>query len=90
EDDFLYINNDRNGAIVMLRGVTTPEAERIAAGLAVFYSKLRDQGNANVMRWRIGREAVDQDIDQTIRPSQAVDPDTAREMEKSILAAAKN
>lgn len=51
--DRLYINADRYGAIALLRGVRTAEGEAIAAGLAVYYSKMREVGRANVSYWHI-------------------------------------
>ena len=50
-DDALFLATDRPGAVVLLRGEKTAEAERTAAGLAVHHSKSRAAGQAAVRRW---------------------------------------
>ncbi len=52
--DTLFITRDRPGAIVMIRGEAGDEARRIAAGLAVYYSKFRNAGKAGVSCWQPG------------------------------------
>ncbi len=79
--DRFYINGERNGAVVMLRGEKTPEAVAAAAGLAVYYSKMREQGAARVESWRIENGA---DIDQLAFPAAAVNPDALRERELAL------
>ncbi|MDR0361225.1 MAG: tRNA 4-thiouridine(8) synthase ThiI [Planctomycetota bacterium] len=76
-EDFLYINAERNGAIVMLRGDASPECDAIAAGLAVHFSKTRESGRAVVRRWRGGGEK--NSIDRECR---VMDPEAVRELEK--------
>ena len=80
-DDYFYINSQRNGAIVLLRGEKTPEAERMAAGLAVYYSKMRNDGGADVERWRVENGA---DVDQAVFHARCVDPERVREMELAL------
>lgn len=79
-EDRLYINNARNGAVVLLRGESTPEAEAVAAGLAVYYSKMREAGTAEVKAWPGGAP------DQTVwtKETPAVDPDAVREAERAM------
>lgn len=80
--DRFYINDERNGAIVLLRGGRTEEAERIAAGLAVHFSKMRDDGSARVKAW-------DDDGEETLAAA-AVNPDEARDMERLFMEKAEN
>ncbi len=80
-DDYFYINNQRNGAIVLLRGEKTPEAEAAAAGLAIHYSKMRDDGRAEVERWRVENGV---DVDETTFVADVLHPDRAREMELAV------
>lgn len=49
-DTFLSIS-DRPGALVLVRGLMDDEARRIATGLAVHYSKLRNDDTARVHAW---------------------------------------
>lgn len=79
-DDRFYINCERNGAVVMLRGAATPEAEAAAAGLAVYYSKMREMGEARVASWRVDQADVDKREFQAI----VTDPDTIRKMERAL------
>ena len=82
--DRLYINAERNGAVVMLRGERTVEAEAAAAGVAVYYSKMREDGGARVCSWRIeGGE----DIDFVEFEGRVVDPDILRKREREIAGA---
>lgn len=79
-DDRLYIAKDRPGAIVMLRGGKTPEAEAIAAGLAVHYSKMRGDGRATIESWRVEND----DVDKQDFVAELCDPDAARGLERSL------
>lgn len=82
-DDLFYINAERNGALVLLRGAAGPETEAVAAGLAVHYSKMRDAGRARVARWRVDGG----DVDRTEFPADRFDPDRARAMERALAGA---
>ncbi|MCL2001424.1 MAG: tRNA 4-thiouridine(8) synthase ThiI [Planctomycetes bacterium] len=75
--DFLYINAQQNGAIVLIRGDATPEARAVAAGLAIYYSKMREKGRAMVTSWRI--EGMD--ISHETLEAEAFAPEQARELE---------
>ncbi len=79
--DRLFINAERNGAVVLLRGEQTPETEGAAAGLAVYYSRLREAGSARVASWRIAGE---EDIDRAERVAAAVEPETLRAAEQAL------
>lgn len=81
-DDKLFINDETNGAIVMLRGDCTPENEALAAGLAVYYSKMREDGKARVEFWRGGPE----DLDKGTMEALVVDPDMLRQREQEMKA----
>lgn len=83
-DDRLYINRDRNGAVVLLRGEKTPETEALAAGLAVYYSKMREDGKAYVGSWRVENE-VDVDPEESV--ASVVHPDVLRKMELELAGA---
>lgn len=83
-DDRLYINRDRNGAVVMLRGAITPETEAFAAGLAVHYSKMRENGKANVESWRIENG---EDADHRSSEAAVVHPDILRGLELQLAGA---
>lgn len=76
--DRLYINNERNGAVTLARGDETPQAEIIAAGLAVYYSRMREAGSAQVACWRPGSE------EQRLFAAAAFDPEQARALEQSV------
>ncbi|MDR1613242.1 MAG: tRNA 4-thiouridine(8) synthase ThiI [Planctomycetota bacterium] len=78
-EDFLYINAEKNGAVVLLRGAKTDRFEALSAGLAVFFSKMRERGRACVRRWREGRED-----EAPEREFAVVDPETLRELEKRV------
>ncbi len=80
-DDFFYINNEQNGAIVLLRGEKTAEAERLASGLAVYYSKMRGHGSAQIERWRV---ADGEDVDSTLFTASVVNPDQVRQLETAL------
>ena len=77
-NDRLYINAEKNGAVVLLRGQKPPSAEAAAAGLAVYYSKMREQGAAHVESWRIENDI---DVEPEEMTADAVDPETLREAE---------
>ncbi len=80
-DDRFYINAEKNGAVVLLRGRRTPATEAAAAGLAVYYSKMREQGSARVASWRIeGGE----DVDRAENGAGVVDPDSLRGAELAL------
>lgn len=76
--DWFFINDEQNGAIVLLRGDRTAEIERVAAGLAVHFSKSRETGSARVKAWSGDNEEI---LTATV-----VDPDEAREMERRFMA----
>ena len=50
----LFLTRERPGALILVRGVCDAEAERLAAGLAVHYSKFREAGAGPVERWPAG------------------------------------
>ncbi len=75
--DWFFINDEKNGAIVMLRGNRTGETERVAAGLAVHYSKMRETGAARVKAWSGDEEET---LDAAV-----VDPEEAREIERRFI-----
>lgn len=80
-DDRFYINAEKNGAVVLLRGRRTTATEAAAAGLAVYYSKMREQGSARVASWRIeGGE----DVDRAENGAGVVDPDSLRGAELAL------
>lgn len=82
-DDRFYINDERNGAVVMARGEISPDIEALAAGLAVYYSKMRDDGTARVSAWRIENGA---DVDMRNLPDvPVVDPDVLRKTELELV-----
>lgn len=77
--DRLYINDEQNGAVTLARGAESAEAEAVAAGLAVHYSRMRAAGSARVACWRPGLE------EQARRFTAAVfDPEQARELERTV------
>ncbi|MCC8165673.1 MAG: hypothetical protein LIQ31_05895, partial [Planctomycetes bacterium] len=80
-DDVFFINNERHGAVVMVRGVMTDDVKRLAAGVAVFYSKMREDGQARVQTWRC-RDGEDVDVDEI--SAAVVDPDVLRAMEVDL------
>lgn len=82
--DLFFINAERNGAVVMIRGEATAEAREMAAGLAVHYSKMRDAGEARVEAWRIvdGEDVIEGEF-----TAKAVDPDTLRDIERELAGA---
>lgn len=80
-DDRFFINDERNGAVVLLRGEKTPDAVAAAAGLAVFYSKMREDGAARVESWRIEDDA---DCDKETAAAGVVSPDSLREKELAL------
>ena len=51
EGDTLYISDPLPGALILLRGKVTEEAERIACGLAAYYSKYRGEGGAQILKY---------------------------------------
>lgn len=82
--DTCYVTADRPGALCVLRRETglpvesaTPTkeelaaAERIAAGLAVYYSKYRAAGTADVLRWN---GAADETTAERLPAQALVDP----------------
>ena len=54
--DTCFLTRDRPGALVLVRGTCSPEAARLAAGLAVHHSKHRREGRAAVLRWPAGEQ----------------------------------
>ncbi len=80
-DDVFFINNERHGAVVMVRGVVTDEVKRLAAGVAVYYSKMRENGRAMVQTWRC-RDGEDVDVAEF--SAAVVDPDVLRAMEMDL------
>lgn len=80
-EDRLYINSERHGAVVMLRGKATDVAEALAGGLAVHYSKMRLDGEALVKSWRIENDV---DVDFQDFSANAVDPDVLRARESEL------
>ena len=83
-NDRLYINAQRHGAIALLRGQKPPAAEVAAAGLAVYYSKMRDEGRALVSSWRVEGTA---DVDPDEFEAEAVIPESVREKELALAGA---
>lgn len=83
-NDRMYINEERHGAVIMLRGQKPPAAEAMAAGLAVYYSKMREDGKAKVASWRI---EGDEDLDREEDEYSTVHPDIAREAELKLAGA---
>ncbi len=81
-EDILFINDEKNGAIVMLRGDCTPENKAIAAGMAVYFSKMREDGKARVEFWRGGPVGADKGMMEAI----AVDPEKIRQQEQAMKA----
>ncbi len=79
-DDRLFINCERNGAVALLRGEAGPEEEAVAAGLAVYYSKMREEGRARVASWRVEGG----DVDRREFEAAVCHPDRAREMELAL------
>ena len=51
EEDRLYISDPLPGALILVRGGYDKEAERIACGLAGYYSKYREEGSARVLSY---------------------------------------
>ncbi len=82
--DRLYINAERNGAVVLLRGRATAETEAMAGGLAVHYSKMREEGSARVCSWRI-EDGRDVDFRESV--ARAVDPEDLRALELAVAGA---
>lgn len=80
-EDFLYINAEKFGAIILLRGEVTPKAEQTATGLAIYFSKMRGEGKASVRRWRM-LDGVD--ADTTVVGANEIHPDRVRETEQSL------
>lgn len=80
-DDLFFINAERNGAVVMLRGAKGPEAEALAAGLAVYYSKMREEGRARVETWHIdgGKDVPAGEFEAVVTM-----PDDVRAMENEL------
>ncbi|MBN2713972.1 MAG: ATP-binding protein [Planctomycetes bacterium] len=62
EGDIAFIAIDRPGAFSVIHGPATDEARRVACGLAVYYSKLRDQGEARICLQKPGQEMEDGEI----------------------------
>ncbi|MCD8350454.1 MAG: hypothetical protein LUC93_07585 [Planctomycetaceae bacterium] len=84
-DDRFYITADRPGAIAMARGEDSPEVEALASGMAVYYSKLREEGVAPVERWRIV-DGVDTGM-EVLDGCARVDPDVLRGAEAAHIPA---
>ncbi len=69
--DFFFVTKERPGALVLLHGGGDDESRRIAAGLAVYYSKFRQAGEAEVAMW----PAELGPTEETVLPTQpALDP----------------
>ncbi len=80
-DDLFFINAERNGAVVLLRGEKSAEAAAAAAGLAVYYSKSREAGAAPVESWRVENGL---DTDKTASHAAAVLPESLRDRELAL------
>ncbi len=82
-DDRFYITADRPGAIAMARGEDSAEVEALASGMAVYYSKHRDEGAARVERWRIvdGVDSGTEVLDGCV----CVDPEVLRAAEAAHI-----
>lgn len=80
-NDTLYINTERNGAIILLRGANTPESEADAAGLAVWFSKMRETPQAQVRAWRMEQG---ERVDAKDFPAAPVCPDALRAKEMEL------
>lgn len=83
--DRFYINAEKNGAVVLARAADAAalaEVEPLAAGMAVYYSKMRDSGAAGVESWRIENG---EDVDfKSLPDSAVVEPDVLRGMELEL------
>lgn len=69
--DWMYQTDGKPGALVVLRGTRTEEADRVAKGLAVWYSKCRAEGRGAVAVWqRDGARTLCPDVPM-LEPGQA-------------------
>lgn len=82
--DLYFINKEKNGAVVLLRGKDSPAARETAAGVAVYYSKMRDAESAPVEMWRI---AAGVDAPEGECRAKAVHPDALRGIELNLAGA---
>ncbi|MDR1744383.1 MAG: hypothetical protein LBS30_01360 [Planctomycetota bacterium] len=82
--DLLFINAERNGAVALLRGAKTHETRELAAGMAVYYSKMREDGTARVRAWRI---INGEDVPEEELAARAAHPDVLRGMEMDVAGA---
>ncbi len=57
--DTFYATSPRPGACIMVRGEVDGEVERIASGLAGYYSKYRETAAAPVVKYGYGQSVVD-------------------------------
>lgn len=83
-DDMFFIASQRHGAVVMLRGGGGVEEQNLAGGIAVHYSKMREDGGAEVEAWRI---QDGEDVPCKNFWAGVVNPDALREMEGDLLEA---
>lgn len=72
DTDWMYQTDGKPGALVVLRGGRTEEADRVAKGLAVWYSKCREDGQGAVTVWqRSGTRTVCADVPVLTREAAA-------------------
>ncbi len=78
-EDLLYINAKKNGAIVLVRGQADCKQKSLAAGLAVYFSKMRENGKAQVAEWHI---CNGEETDKCVFTAASIDPALVRALEK--------
>ena len=61
EGDTFYITDPKPGAFILVRGGVDDEVERIAGGLAGYYSKYRDTGKAPILKY-FGGQTMDKGV----------------------------
>ena len=81
-EERFFINSQRNGAVIVVRGQQSPAIDMLAGGLAVHYSKMREDGRAIISTWRVDENG--EDIDTREFPALVINPDTARAMENDL------
>ncbi len=75
--DTFYIADPRPGAFILVRGEIDAEVERLAAGIAGYYSKYREFGAAPILKYLPG-QTVQEGTSLGERP--VVDPETITEL----------
>lgn len=79
EGDRFRMNDEKPGALALVRGPLDNEGERVACGLAVHYSKSRDDGRARVRGWTAGEET-----EPETRSWERVDPETVQALHVGV------